>query len=171
MAKKITPTRKRTDKKETAKKKTLKKSKQIKTAAKKKKKKKKGALGKWGAVKFTVSAKTIRTFTDMSWTTNIRYETKERNKKVSKVTFKGIDPDTVSFKMRFSVFSGLKPYKEMQKLESAARKAQANRLLIGGKLYGHDKTVITGLTRSLKYFDRKGNLWIAEVSVSLKEKP
>ena len=171
MARKIAPTRKRNNKKETAKKKTQKKADQIKKKTKKKKKKKKGALGKWGAVKFTVSAKTIRTFTDMSWTTNIKYDTKERKKKVSKVTFKGIEPDTVTFKMRFSVFSGLKPYKEMQKLETAARKAQANRLLIGGKLYGHGKTVITTLTRSLKYFDRKGNLWIAEVNVSLKEKP
>lgn len=138
---------------------------------KKTKKKSKGTLGKWGSLKFQVSSKKKRTFTGLSWTTSIRFETKERKKKVSKVTYKGIDPDTFSFSMRFSVFAGLKPLSEIKKLDKLARKGKANRLIIGGKKYGSNKLVITGITKNLKYFDNKGNLWVAEAKVSMKEKP
>lgn len=150
-------------------------SKKIKNvnSKKKKKKKKRGrrTIGKWGSVKFTVSPKKQKTFTGLTWTTSIRYDTKERKKKVSKVTFKGIDPDTFSFTMRLSVFGGLNPLKEIKKLDKLARKGKANRLIIGGKKYGKYKTVITGITKNLKYFDRKGNLWIAEAKIPMKEKP
>ena len=61
--------------------------------------------------------------------------------------------------------------KEIKKLDKLARKGKANRLIIGGKKYGKYKTVITGITKNLKYFDRKGNLWIAEAKISMKEKP
>ena len=141
--------------------------------AKKKKKKKKGNknLGKWGSVKFIVSSNTVRTFTDLKWNTTINYDVKERKKKVSKVTFKGIAPDEFSYKMHFSVFNGLTPMKEINKINKLARKHKAYRLMIGGKKYGKYKTVITSISRDMKYYDNKGNCWIADVQVNLKEKP
>ena len=72
--------------------------------------------------------------------------------------------------MRLSVFGGLNPLNEIKKLDKLARKGQANRLIIGGKKYGSNKTVITGITKNLKYFDNKGNLWVAEAKISMKEK-
>lgn len=137
---------------------------------KKKKTKSKGSIGKWGSITFSVSPKKQKTFTGLSWTTSIQFETKQRKKKVSKVTFKGVDPDTFSFAMRLSVFGGLNPLNEIKKLDKLARKGQANRLIIGGKKYGSNKTVITGITKNLKYFDNKGNLWVAEAKISMKEK-
>ena len=44
-------------------------------------------------------------------------------------------------------------------------------MIIGGKKYGKYKLVITKMARELKYFDNKGNLWVAEVKVDMKEKP
>ena len=143
--------------------------------AKKKKKKntKKGNknLGKWGSVKFAVSNNKIKTFTDMKWNTTINYDVKERKKQVSKVTFKGINPDDFSFKMHFSVFGGLNPIKEINKINKEARAAKAHRLMIGGKKYGKYKTVITSIQREMKYYDNKGNCWVADVQISMKEKP
>lgn len=138
---------------------------------KSKKKKSKGILGKWGSLKFSVSPTKQKTFTDLSWSTSIRYESKERKKKVSRVTFKGIDPDKISFSMRFSAFTGMNPLKEIQKIDKMARGAKANRLIIGGKKYGTNKWVITGITKECKYYDKKGHLWVAEIKVSMQEKP
>ena len=100
---------------------------------KKKKKKKISKLGKWGSLSFIVSRNKIRTFSGMKWNSSYNFEVKERKKKVSKVTFKGIAPDEISFNMRFSVFAGMKPLKEMAKLDKVARKGKAKRLIIGGK--------------------------------------
>lgn len=87
------------------------------------------------------------------------------------MTFKGIAPDEFSFSMRFSVFAGMKPLEEMEKLDKVARKGKSNRLIIGGKKYGKYALVITKITRELKYFDNKGNLWVADVKVDMQEKP
>lgn len=138
---------------------------------KKKKKKKINSLGKWGSLTFIASRNKQRTFSDMKWTSTYNFDVKDRKKKVSKVTFKGIAPDEFSFSMRFSVFAGMKPLKEMEKLDKVARKGKSNRLIIVGKKYGKYKLVITKIARELKYFDNKGNLWIAEVKVDMKEKP
>lgn len=143
----------------------------LKRRKKKKKKKKISNIGKWGDISFVVSRNKIRTFSDMKWTSTYNYDVKERKKKVSKVAFKGIAPDEFSFGMRFSVFEGMNPLKEMEKLNKAARKGTAQRLIIGGKKYGKYKLVITKISRELSFFDNKGNLWIADVQVSMKEKP
>lgn len=137
----------------------------------KKGKKKSGSLGKWGSLTFVASRNKTRTFSDMTWKTKINFTEKERKKKVSKVTFKGIAPDEISFKMRLSVFDGMNPLKEMNKVTKVARKGKKNRLVIGGKNYGHGKMVITDITRNLNFFDNKGNLWVAEMQVTMKEKP
>ena len=65
----------------------------------------------------------------------------------------------------------MNPLKEMNKIDKAARKGKAYRLIIGGKKYGKSKLVITGISRELQFFDKKGNLWIAEVQINMKEKP
>lgn len=141
-----------------------------KTKKKKKKAKSRGILGKWGNIKFQVSEKKRRTFTGLSWETSIRFNTKDRKKKVSKVRFQGIDPDKFSFSMRLSVFAGLNPLKEIKKIDKLARKGKANNLIIGGKKYGHNKLVITGISKELQYFDNKGNLWVAVIKVNMEEK-
>lgn len=128
-------------------------------------------VGKWGKLSFIVSRNKYRTFSGMKWKSTFDYDVKEREKKVSKVTFKGIAPDEFSFNMHLSVFAGMNPMKEINKLNKAARKGAAYRLIIGGKKYGKYKLVITGITRNLEYFDSKGNLWVAELQVNMKEKP
>ncbi len=138
---------------------------------KKNKKKKINKFGKWGNLTFIASRDKYRTFTDMKWKTTIKFDEKEREKKTSKLTFKGIEPDEFSFTMHFSTFGGMNPLKEMNKIDKAARKGKAYRLIIGGKKYGKSKLVITGISRELQFFDKKGNLWIAEVQINMKEKP
>lgn len=120
--------------------------------------------------KNTITMK-YRTFTDMKWKTTIKFDEKERKKKTSKLEFKGIEPDEFSFKMRLSVFGGMNPLKEMNKINKEARKGKAYRLIIGGKKYGKSKLVITSISRDLQFIDKKGNLWVAELQISMKEKP
>lgn len=142
----------------------------IRYIKKKKKTKKINNIGKWGDLVFVTSMNSIKTFSGMKWTSAYNYDEKERSKKVSKITFKGIAPDEISFSIRLSVFAGMKPFEEMEELDKVARKGKAERLMIGGKKYGKNPFVITKITRNLKYFDNKGNLWVADVQIEMKEK-
>ena len=47
----------------------------------------------------------------------------------------------------------------------------AQRLVIGGKVYGSYKWVMQKGTVDLKRFDRQGELWAASAKVTLKEYP
>lgn len=142
--------------------------------AKKKKKKKKDELshsgvGKWGDFNFSVSQDKSYTFYDMKWTTTFNWEAKGKGKKTQKIKLKGIAPDEFSFSMRLSVFTGINPKSEIDKLDKKARKKKKYRLIIGGQKYGKYKVVIAAIERELKFFDNKGNLWVAVLNVTMKE--
>ena len=64
--------------KKTTKKKTRKKSSKKKKTTKKKSTR--TSIGKWGSLTFTVTTSKQKTFSDLNWTTSIRYESKERTK-------------------------------------------------------------------------------------------
>lgn len=79
----------------------------IRLIKKKKKKKKVSNLGKWGNLNFIVSSNKTRTFSGMKWTSTYNFDVKDRSKKVSKVTFKGIAPDEISFSIQGPTRSGI----------------------------------------------------------------
>ena len=51
------------------------------------------------------------------------------------------------------------------------RNGYAERLVIGGKVYGSYKWVMQKGTVDFQRFDNKGNLWAAKIKVTLKEYP
>ena len=79
--------------------------------------------------------------------------------------------ESISFSMTLSVFLGVNPLKEIKKLREMVRKGYAERLVIGGKVYGSYKWVMQKGTVDFQRFDNKGNLWAANIKVTLKEYP
>lgn len=126
-------------------------------------------IGTFGDIVFSVSPKEIKTFESMKWNSSAKYATHNRHLKDDLLEFTGRNTDTISFKMNFSVFLGVNPLKEIDRLLDAERQGKVSRLVIGGKSYGEGKWVIEKTTKDLERFDNKGNLLIAKVSVSLKE--
>ncbi|WP_373220880.1 phage tail protein [Mediterraneibacter gnavus] len=126
-------------------------------------------IGTFGSLTFTVSEKTVRTFESMTWEFSANYATHDRHIKADLLEFLGPSPDSISFPIVFSVFLGTNPLKEIKKMREIVDKGKAERLVIGGKVYGDYKWVMQKGTAELKRFDGKGNLWAAKVKVTLKE--
>lgn len=125
-------------------------------------------IGSLDNIVFSVSRGLVKTFDGMKWDNSVQYATHNRHLKDPLLEFTGSDADTISFKMTFSVFLGVDPMAEITKLLSAERSGKIMRLVIGSKAYGKYKWVITKTSNDLERFDGKGNLLVAEVSVSLK---
>lgn len=128
-------------------------------------------VGSFGDLVFSVSANTVRTFDSMSWDFSAKYTTHDRHIKADLLEYMGPEVDGISFSMFFSVFLGVNPMKEINKLRAMVREGRAERLVIGGKVYGSYKWVMQKGSVDLKRFDGKGNLWAAKVKVTLKEYP
>lgn len=122
-----------------------------------------GALGK---ITFSVSKKAVKTFDDMKWDSSVQYANHDRHLLSPKIEYTGVNSDTITFNMYFSVFAGLNPIKEIEILLAAEKKGEVMRLVIGNKIYG-GKWVITNTSKALERFDKKGNLLVAKISVSL----
>ena len=91
--------------------------------------------------------------------------------KADLLEYMGPGIESISFSMVLSVFLGVNPLKEIKKLREMVRKGYAERLVIGGKVYGSYKWVMQKGTVDFQRFDNKGNLWAAKISVTLKEYP
>lgn len=128
-------------------------------------------VGSFGDLVFSVSANTVRTFDSMSWDFSAKYTTHDRHIKADLLEYMGPEIDGISFSMIFSVFLGVNPMKEINRLRNMVREGRAERLVIGGRVYGSYKWVMQKGTVDLQHFDGKGNLWAAKVKVTLKEYP
>lgn len=122
-----------------------------------------GALGK---TTFSVTKKAIRTFNNLKWDSSVQFASHDRHLLPPKLEYTGINSDTITFDMYFSVFLGLDPLKEIENLLASERKGEVMRLVIGNKIYG-GRWVITNTSKALNYFDKKGKLLVAKVGVSL----
>ena len=93
-------------------------------------------IGSFGDLVFSVSNNTVRTFDSMSWDFSTDYATHDRHIKADLLEYMGPGLEGISFSMTFSVFLGVNPLKEIKKLREMVRKGYAERLVIGGKVYG-----------------------------------
>ena len=126
-------------------------------------------IGTFGGLSFAVSSNKVSTFDDLKWDTSAAYATHDRHLQPDLLEFLGPDPEQITFKMKFSVFLGVNPLKSVNDLRRMVREGTAERLVIGGRVYGDYKWSITKVSSAMKTFDNRGNCWAAEVTVTLKE--
>lgn len=126
-------------------------------------------IGTFAGVVFSVSDKTVRTFNNMKWQISGNYAEHDRHMKRDLLEFLGPELETISFEMDLSVFLGVTPLTELEKLRKIVQTGKTDRLVIGGKVYGAYKWAMTGISVDMKRFDKKGNLLSAKVTASMKE--
>ena len=124
-------------------------------------------VGVLGNIVFQVSSRQVRTFDGMKWGSSAQYATHNRHLKDVLLEYTGTDADKISFNMHFSVFLGVNPFTELEKLLAAERNGRVMRLILGNRVYGKHPWVITDASKDLERFDNKGRLLIAKVGVSL----
>lgn len=124
-------------------------------------------IGALGNISFHVSRNAIKTFDNMKWTSGVKYASHDIHLQAPKLEFVGIESDSISFDMQFSVFYGVDPVKEINKIAKARLKGEVMRLVIGNKIYGK-KWVITKASKDLEKFDNHGNLLATKISITLE---
>lgn len=126
-------------------------------------------VGSLGNVVFQVSATTIETINNLMWSSSAKYATHERHGKSALTEFTGVDPDKITFDIELSVYLGVTPLTEIDKLQGYLRKGTAVPFVMGSRVYGQYRWTITALKTKAQSFDKSGNLERATVSVSLQE--
>lgn len=125
-------------------------------------------MGSLGDIVFSVTPETVSTMSNIVWSISARYGEHKRHMQESLLEFEGNDPDSFSFDMFFSAFLGVEPMTEVKKVLFAKREGKSLPLYIGGKGYGTSYWALTKATIKLKQFDKRGNLVIAAVAVTLR---
>lgn len=128
-------------------------------------------IGSFGDLVFSVSENTVKTFDQISWKTSAKYATHDRHIKADVQEFLGPEPGSISFTMAFSVFYGTNPLSEVMKLNEMVKRGIIERLVIGGRVYGSYKWVISEVSAELKRYDNKGHCWAATAQVAMQEYP
>lgn len=126
-------------------------------------------IGCLGDVAFTVSSEVVKTLNNFTWSGSAQYATHERHCGNALTEFCGLDPDKISFDVGLSVFLGVNPMDDLNKLWKYEREGTALPLTIGNKAYGKYRWNLINHTATFEQYDGKGNMLSCSVSISLQE--
>lgn len=126
-------------------------------------------IGAFGPVVFTVSEKQVKTFDALSRTESGRWTKHDVFLKKPVSEFLGPDLSQLSFTMHFNAMHGVNPRKETDTLIRMAREGQVHAFLLGGRRFGLSKFALKSVKVDFKHVDNRGNVIVAEASVTLEE--
>ncbi len=126
-------------------------------------------VGSLGGIVFTVSPNRIETVDGFKQSGSANYGKHQRHGGDTLLEFVGRDADTISFNMLLAAQLGVDVEAEIAKIVSAEQSGEALRFVIGKKILGRYRWVITKHTVTYKQLDREQRLILAEVSVQLTE--
>lgn len=126
-------------------------------------------IGVLGDIVFQVSSNTIKTIDKAQWSGSARYGEHQRHLTDSLTEFTGVDPETFSFEMVLSIYLGVEPIGEINKIRANKRSGKALTLVIGDRVYGKHKWTIRSHKTRLETYGKNGTLTGATVSVELLE--
>lgn len=128
-----------------------------------------GKIGCLGEIPFYVSHFAVQTVNNASWAGGARYATHQRHLTNALTEFTGVNPDTFSFDFLLCYELGVDPLSMLNKLWKYERDGAPVSLILGEKAYGKYRWIIQKHTAKMQYYDKDGNLIMAEVSVELLE--
>lgn len=122
-------------------------------------------IGNWGTyLKFKVDDDQVLTFQDFRLDATIRISKHNMVDSKPKLEINGPDLDTVSMKIKVSVFAGAKPRTVERKIRSYMRRGVVAPLVIGGRVI-ISRAIMTKISESYDTVMRKGEL--AEMTVTV----
>jgi len=124
-------------------------------------------LGSYGDVTFEVSEERVRSWRDFQRSGKARWAAHELVQEKPVLQHVGPDLEEIKFSVRFDVAQGMNPTAEIDKLRKLRDAAEPQTLTIGGKPLG--KFALESLEESHNWFDNRGALLGASVTLSLKE--
>ncbi len=126
-------------------------------------------VGCLGDVSFIASVDTVRTIDNMKWSGSARYAVHQRHLGRGLLEYTGTDPDKITFDMTLTTQLGVSPTGETEKIRRYMNDGRPLPLVIGNKAYGSYRWVVTGYNLKTQAYDRRGNVYLATLSVTLQE--
>lgn len=126
-------------------------------------------IGAFGKIAFIATPEILRTFSDFTRNSAGRWGKHDRVGTQPLQQFIGPGLDTISFTMRFDVFYGLNPRKEVDELVRLERSGKAQALTIGGLPVGVNLWIITSMQQTWDVIDNFGNVLVGTARITLEE--
>lgn len=124
-------------------------------------------IGTLGGIIFETSMEKVLTFTGLTRTGEPRFEEHAVIGRKPVIEYLGPALDKATLAIRLDVGHGVNPKTEIKKLRDAMGTGEVLPLTIGGEFYGD--WLISQLTEDNRTIDNRGNILVAEVSLSLVE--
>lgn len=124
-----------------------------------------------GDIVFQVSGSTVETISSFGWSGSASYGTHKRHLGKALPEFTGADDDKITMDIELYSSLGVNPSYEIERIRSAMESGKLLPLVIGSKIYGSYRWVITAFKVTGKFWGRGGELIGATVNVTLLEYP
>ena len=126
-------------------------------------------IGLFGSLRFRVNDNKVFTFNNMKREISASWNTMERIGQKPISEFGGANLQTISLDITLDASLGVRPRQLLEVLERMTESGQASELVIGRKMVGKNKWVITKCSQAWDVILRGGELYRANVSLSLQE--
>lgn len=126
-------------------------------------------IGLLGSLRFRVNDNKVFTFSNMKREVSASWNTMERIGQKPISEFSGPNLQTISLDIILDASLGVRPRQLLEILERMTESGQAKELVIGRKMVGKNKWVITKCSQAWDVILRGGELYRANVSLSLQE--
>jgi phage protein U len=126
-------------------------------------------IGLLGSLRFRVNDNKVFTFNNLKREVSASWNTMERIGQKPISEFSGPNLQTISLDITLDASLGVRPRQLLEILERMTESGQANELVIGRKMVGKNKWVITKCSQAWDVILRGGELYRANVSLSLQE--
>ena len=126
-------------------------------------------IGVLGNVLFRVSDSRVLTIRNMKQEISASWETMDRIGLKPLTEYSGPNLQTISFEITLGASLGVKPRMMLQTLERMAEGSEAYDLVLGRRLIGKNKWVITKCSAAYDVILRGGEIYKATASLNLQE--
>ncbi|GLB24906.1 hypothetical protein LXJ15735_11470 [Lacrimispora xylanolytica] len=126
-------------------------------------------IGLLGSLRFRVNDNKVFTFNNMKREVSASWNTMDRIGQKPILEFGGPNLQTISLDITLDASLGVRPRQLLEVLERMTESGQASELVIGRKMVGKNKWVITKCSQAWDVILRGGELYRANVSLSLQE--
>lgn len=128
-----------------------------------------GLIGSLGEIEFQVSEHSVHTFQDLTFNHQANFAEHKIINSRGLLEFTGENAQSCSIKIILDSDWGVNPQEEINKLRDIFEQHQAVPLILAGEVQGRDLWVIDNMNISLTRIGAQGEIFRAELSLSLKE--
>ncbi len=124
-------------------------------------------IAQFGEIVFEVSADKVKTIKNLSRERKATFASHTILNNKPKLQQTGYELDTISFEMQLVLSHGVSPKTELETLSNMLQAGEQQPFFLGDELLG--EYVLESFTETYLNIDNKGNVFSANVSLSLRE--